>query len=95
MKITPREEMADIYFIIVDWLKNHGYDGLVNGDYGCGCEIGDLAPCDSINLGECAPAYKWPCEPETCDNPDCDSSPPAFCMRREKPPEVRQEVERL
>ena len=37
--------------MIADWLKEHGYDGLWNGeDYmggdGCGCFIDDLFVCD-------------------------------------------------
>jgi hypothetical protein len=30
--------------IVESWLKEHKYDGLWNED--CGCQIGDLMPCD-------------------------------------------------
>jgi hypothetical protein len=37
-------------------LSDMGAIGLVNGDLECGCEIGDLCPCDMPDLQECVPA---------------------------------------
>ena len=33
--------------IIIEWLKEHGFDGLCMPDEECGCQIDDLVPCDS------------------------------------------------
>jgi hypothetical protein len=41
--------------IVVEWLKEHGYDGLCN--YGCGCGIDDISPAECLN-DSCVPAYK-------------------------------------
>lgn len=42
--------------ILETWLKEHGYDGLVNVENECGCTIGDLLPCHSY-CGFCEPGY--------------------------------------
>lgn len=34
-------------------LVENGYDGLCNPMIECGCFIGDLAPCESLDLGGC------------------------------------------
>ena len=41
--------------IIKAYLKEHGFDGLQNGE--CGCEISDLIPCD-CDCSRCRPGYK-------------------------------------
>jgi len=41
--------------IINEHLKANGYDGLCTE--GCGCEVGDLAPC-GLNLSDCESAFK-------------------------------------
>lgn len=78
--------------ILADWLKSHDYGGLVNGYLGCGCALDELHPCDSVDLGECQAAYKWPCDIDKCENEDCATREyPEFrdwCMRPEKPPVV-------
>jgi len=43
--------------IIIEYLKAHGFDGLVNEDIECGCALGDLQPCAS-NMSECKPGHK-------------------------------------
>lgn len=48
--------------IVEKYLRENGFDGLA-GD-GCGCEVDDLAPCESIS-NECIPGYK-------IENPDKD-----------------------
>lgn len=45
--------------IIEKYLKDNSYDGLLHGEYECGCGLDDLFPCiggDEI-LG-CQPAFK-------------------------------------
>ncbi len=49
------------------WLKDHGYEGLFNGDAGCGCRLTDLMPCDEPGEG-CEAGYEGPCDcGEGCD----------------------------
>ena len=49
--------------ILDQWLTEHGYDGLYCES--CGCETGDLAPCDSSAM-DCQAGHKVACDPETC-----------------------------
>ncbi len=52
--------------IVTRYLKRHGYDGLA-GD-GCGCGLGDLAPCCD-NITDCTPGYAADCTcGERCDD---------------------------
>ena len=46
--------------IIEARLKEEGYDGLYNPDYGCACKVGDLAPCED-RVTECVAGYEQPC----------------------------------
>ena len=46
--------------ILVDWLKSHGWDGLAGDE--CGCELKDLAPCDTPM--NCKAAIRGPCDCE-------------------------------
>lgn len=81
-------EEVNVRTIVAEWLKQHGYDGLVS-DVGCGCALDDLMPCGEFS-GECLPAYRWtcPCDlcgldgGELCPDPDgdCDDG----CYRTEK-----------
>jgi hypothetical protein len=32
--------------IVARWLEENGYDGLVDQDSECGCQISDLMPCE-------------------------------------------------
>ena len=70
--------------IVKDWLKTHGYDGLLDDD-GCGCTLDDFCPCGTLCDG--TPAYKWPCLRTTCPNPDeCEGGHLGdHCLRPEKP----------
>jgi len=74
--------------ILIDFLKQHNYDGLLNADLECGCAIDDLIPCD-FNFSECEPAYKLECpcenegEHEACEYKD-------WCMGNVKPKKNKQ-----
>jgi len=58
--------------IIEKYLRENGFDGLASEDCGCGVEDG-LAPCESCNIFECAPAYRFICDgkPGEDDEHDC------------------------
>ncbi len=45
--------------IIEAYLRANGFDGLYTDD--CGCQLGDLMPCDG-GVGECCPGYRQPCD---------------------------------
>lgn len=73
--------------ILKDWLKTHGYSGLMNFDSECGCDIDDLCPCDEPNIDECEAGYKVYCkdcpDKEECEVREeykCD-----WCIREKKP----------
>jgi hypothetical protein len=46
--------------IILKYLKDNGYEGLVNEDAECGCELEDLMCCDN-SCENCEPGYKHKC----------------------------------
>ena len=55
--------------IVSEYLIKNGYEGLFCDS--CGCEVGDLMPCDSF-IDHCEAGHKVPCIPETCGaNGDC------------------------
>jgi hypothetical protein len=41
-------------------LRENGFDGLVQQDGECACEIGELVPCES-DFTSCRPGYKVNC----------------------------------
>lgn len=43
--------------IVTDWLKDNGYDGLVNADYECGCTPDKFAFCECVDRS-CTCAYR-------------------------------------
>ncbi len=43
--------------ILVEYLEENDFDGLVNPDNNCGCTLDDLNCCDECCF-ECLPAYK-------------------------------------
>ncbi len=58
--------------ILESWLKENGYDGLLNAGAMCGCQIGDLIPCCGDGLRDCEPGYKVPCDGNPDGEGDCD-----------------------
>lgn len=56
--------------IIKKYLVDNGYDGLCNGD--CGCGLDDLSPCGCTVNNDCMPAYKFKTDCKNCYRaPDC------------------------
>lgn len=53
--------MMEAKDILIDYLKTHKFSGLFNGVVDCGCDIGDLGPCDGIQL-DCEAGYKVECD---------------------------------
>ncbi|AEJ01210.1 hypothetical protein Nit79A3_1377 [Nitrosomonas sp. Is79A3] len=51
--------MSSVIEIIKQHLVDNGFDGLVNGDAECGCELSDLQPCGE-SFADCKSAYKYP-----------------------------------
>lgn len=49
--------MKTVRDIVIDYLKENGYDGLYNPDVECGCFINDLVPCCE-RFDECMPGMK-------------------------------------
>lgn len=64
----------DIYEIVEAYLRENGYDGLVNTEFECGCRAGKLLHCDSW-FGRCVPAKSVKCDAvacNTCSDMWCD-----------------------
>jgi len=53
--------MKTVEDIVAEWLTEHGYDGLYDGDADCACLLGDVAPCGGP-FGDCKAGYKVPCD---------------------------------
>ena len=60
--------------IIVQYLKDNGYDGLA-GD-GCGCALKDLGPCECY-ISDCMPA--WWHESADCGCPEHEGA--HYCVK--------------
>jgi len=43
--------------IVGKYLKENGYDGLVDADNECGCELSDLSPCGAL-YPDCEAGHK-------------------------------------
>ena len=64
--------MTDLNNLIADAILAAGGNALVNGDLGCGCDVNDLAPCDSPDLDECRVAKSRVLGPdEGYETPSC------------------------
>ena len=59
--------------MIIKQLQELGADGLCNPGVRCGCGMGDLAPCDCMDVDECK-AARW-IEPKS-DSPEYDDEFP-------------------
>ena len=57
--------------ILIEYLEKHGFDGIYQAGE-CACEIGDLAPCDSMCL-DCEAGYKNYCE-HCAEYDDCGTA---------------------
>lgn len=68
--------------IVVQYLVQSGYDGLLNLDGECGCELSDLAPCDQMQEA-CRPGYKAVCT-DACTHEGYQHSG-AWHVQEEKP----------
>jgi len=57
--LNGREQVynMNVRDIIKQYLRCHGFDGLVNTEVPCGCTLSDMCPCEGDGL-ECLPAYK-------------------------------------
>lgn len=44
--------------ILVKFIEENKFDGLVNNDAECGCSKEDIAPCGQPSLTQCKAAYK-------------------------------------
>ena len=62
--------MMNLHEIVADWLREHGYDGLVRIDYECGCGLDDLMPCSQPSE-HCEAAYRRECV-DCPDDTDCE-----------------------
>ena len=53
------ENKVNVREIVTAYLREHGYDGLCNGD--CGCILGDgFIPCSDA-IDTCEPGHRVPC----------------------------------
>ena len=50
--------------IVKQWLRQQGYDGLYHPSLECGCQVGDLMPCDEA-CETCRPGYRRAADPAT------------------------------
>ena len=73
--------------ILIEWLKAHGYEGLMDEWRECGCEIDELFPCSCDGIKNCEPGYKVACTPD-CDH-GWDYEEGAWHIQSEKPGEVK------
>lgn len=57
--------------MLIDYLREHGYDGLCNTAGDCGCSVDDLEPCGCINIEDCVAAFHKKCV--DCNTEFCDA----------------------
>lgn len=56
--------MMKVSEIVVKWLEENRYDGLVSRGRDCGCELSDLMPCD-MPCHTCEAGHKKEADPST------------------------------
>lgn len=81
--------------IIMNYLKENGYDGLLGDN--CACGIDDICPCDDDGLLECEPAYKTVCDRAKCWRDDdyyCDGETGGDCYTTIKPKAQNNNIRR-
>ena len=77
--------MNDCKDIIIKFLEENEYDGLLCPEGECGCDNDDLFPCGESAL-DCIPAYKVNCselseeEKEHCEAQPCDNCVSKYLM---------------
>ena len=49
-------ELIKVSEIIGTYLRNKGFDGLIDCE-GCSCTLGDLATCEDVSMLHCIPGY--------------------------------------
>ena len=52
----------NVFEIVKEYLRTHGYDGLYEENGECACDLADLMPCASEGIPNCLPGYKVPCD---------------------------------
>ena len=65
--------------IVLKYLKDNGYDGLLDRHGECGCEIDDLAPCGEMQE-TCEAGYQAICSDKCDHGTGCD-----WHIQRDKP----------
>lgn len=50
----------DVFDIIEQYLKDNNFDGLINSQEDCSCELPDLEPCGNISTIDCVPGKLCP-----------------------------------
>lgn len=65
-----RTIVIDVMSMVESYLKEHGYDGLLQEDGECACLLGDLAPCGEMQAS-CRAGHRVECDP----NADEDDRP--------------------
>ncbi|MFH1609953.1 MAG: hypothetical protein ABID40_04940 [Candidatus Bipolaricaulota bacterium] len=68
---TPPPDAGEI---VRRWLAMHGYDGLYNPDFECGCPAAALAPCEGT-FDRCLPGVTVPSEEGNCIGPMVGTNP--------------------
>ena len=75
---APTTTTTTVRQIVVEYLKEHGFDGLQDSQCECGCETNDLMPCyglldNSNNVPGCEAGYRTACD---CGDHDWHMSSP-------------------
>lgn len=69
---------------LIEYMKANGYTSLVNPWLPCGCFIDDIAPCETIDIDDCALGYTKDCDSD-CKECLVDKRKDLRCATLEKP----------